>query len=119
MKDLLVRTGLTHILDHFLFARAKPHGPRLSQAERPVGATAVLVRVAIVLSVVLPEADLTNLKCGLLAEGLPRIVPNRRCYPARRSMRPTRYAHDDFTAVNSASRARARHSQPSASPFDG
>jgi hypothetical protein len=65
----LIRTGRTHVLDHFHFARSKPQvvGSRLSQAERSVGTTAVFVRVAIVLPIVFPEADLANLESRSLA----------------------------------------------------
>lgn len=73
------------MLDHALLTRPKPFivGSGRGETERPVRTTAVLVRVFVVLTVVLPVADLTNLEINSLAE---RLAPAARA-SERQSMR--------------------------------
>ena len=68
----LLRAGRADVADHARLARPEPQvvGPRLAQTERPVRATAAPVRVAVILSIILPVADLADLEGGSLSERL-------------------------------------------------
>jgi hypothetical protein len=66
----LIWSRRANIADHTRLARSEPQvvGSRLGQGEQPIRATVVLISVAVILPIVLPEADFTDLESRSLAE---------------------------------------------------
>src|SRR5688500_10313821 len=69
--------GPTDVKDHALFACPELQVvlPRLGQAEMSIGATADELGILVVLSVVLPIADLTDVASAPLAQGAAPAAP--------------------------------------------
>src|SRR5262245_57163301 len=86
----LLGTGWPDVGQHTLLARPEPQvvGPRLAQAEGSVGASAALVDIAVVLAIVLPEADLADLERGPLTERLAPATRAAEWQIARSGVKP-------------------------------